>query len=120
VLNSATRYLTAGRRIANASASTAEMSRRTALRSLSRPSKNNRPPNQRSLLGKADCKVKFTLYSEAENRFGQKHVAYVIGSDRGKIHRHHCYRVRFNDNPNYPIFEILEALENCPGSAKSE
>ena len=65
--------------------------------------------------GKADCKVSFTVFSEEENRFARKHVAYVIGDSRGEIHRHRCYRVRFNENPNYPIFEIVEVLENCPG-----
>jgi hypothetical protein len=69
--------------------------------------------------GKDDCKVSFTVYSESDGKFMQKHVAYTTGHDRGEMHRHHCYRVRFNGNPNYPIFEIIEALENCPGLAKA-
>lgn len=72
-----------------------------------------------TVVGKSDCKVKFTLFSEAENTFRQKHVAYVSANDRGEIHRHSCYRVRFNDNTHYPIFEILEVVENCPESGKS-
>lgn len=73
-----------------------------------------------TLVGKADCKVSFTVFSETETKSTRKHVAYVIGRDRGEIHRHHCYRVRFNDNSKYPVFEILEALGNCPGAAKPE
>jgi ribonuclease HI len=72
-----------------------------------------------TLVGKSDCRVSFTVFSEAENKFTQKRVAYVTGSDKGEIHRHHCYRVRFNDNPNYPVFEIVEVLGNCPGSPET-
>ncbi len=68
-----------------------------------------------TVVGKDACKVGFTVFSEKEKKFLQKKVAYVTGHDRGKIHRHRCYQVRFNDNPNYPVLEILEALENCPG-----
>ena len=64
--------------------------------------------------GKDDCKVSFTVFSEKENKFMQKRVAYVIGLDRGEIHRHRCYKVRFNDIPSYPIFKIVDGLEKCP------
>lgn len=63
--------------------------------------------------------MKFTLHSEAEHTFGQKHVAYITGPGRSEINRHHCYRMRFNDNPDYPVFEILEALETCPDASKT-
>ncbi len=69
--------------------------------------------------GKDDCKVSFTVYSEKEKKFVRKYVAYVNAAGRGEIHRHRCYKVRFNDNPNYPVFEILEVLETCAESAKS-
>jgi ribonuclease HI len=68
-----------------------------------------------TVAGKADCKVSFTVFSEQEKKFAQKQVAYVTGNNIGEIHRHRCYRVRFNENPNYPIFEIIEVLEKCPG-----
>ncbi len=71
------------------------------------------------LAGKDDCRVSFTVYSEKEKRFMQKCVAYVTGADRGEIHRHRCYKVRFNDNPHYPIFEIVEVLATCPEPAKA-
>ncbi len=71
-----------------------------------------------TIAGRKDCKVSFTVFSEKENEFVQKHVAYVNAAGRGEIHRHRCYKVRFNDNPNYPVFEILDVLENCPRSAK--
>lgn len=64
--------------------------------------------------GKDDCKVSFTVYSETEGTFTKKHVAYTARSDRGEIHRHRCYKVRFNDNPNFPVFAIIETLESCP------
>jgi ribonuclease HI len=68
------------------------------------------------LVGKDDCKVKFTTWSENENRFGGKYFAYVAKKDRGEIHRHHCYSAKFNDNPHYPVFQVIEALGNCPGA----
>jgi len=71
------------------------------------------------LAGKEDCRVSFSVLSEEENRFVRKHRAYVKGEDIKEIHRHHCYRVRFNDSPQYPIFEIIEVLENRPGSTKA-
>jgi hypothetical protein len=60
--------------------------------------------------GKEDCKVSFSVFSEEQNKFVRKHRAYVQGKDSAEIHRHHCYRVRFNDNPQYPIFEIIKVL----------
>jgi hypothetical protein len=41
-----------------------------------------------TVVGKADCKVSFTVVSEGGNRFAQKHCAYVAADHRGKIHRH--------------------------------
>jgi ribonuclease HI len=64
--------------------------------------------------GKEDCRVSFSVFSEEENKFVGKHRAYATGKDVGEIHRHHCYTVRFNDDPHYPVFEIVELLENCP------
>lgn len=68
-----------------------------------------------AIAGKDECKVKFTVYSDAERTFMQKHVAYAVYADSVKIHRHRCYKVRFNDNPQYPVFRITEALGKCPG-----
>jgi hypothetical protein len=67
-----------------------------------------------TVVGKAECKASFTVLSEGENNFTQKHRAYVATGDRDKIHRHGCYRVRFNDNPHYPVFEIIEVLDTFP------
>jgi ribonuclease HI len=68
-----------------------------------------------TIAAKTDCKVSFTVFSEQAKKFTDKHVAYVLENDKGEIHRHRCYRVRFNGNQNYPIFQIIELLENCPG-----
>lgn len=70
------------------------------------------------MAGKEDCKVSFSVFSEEQNKFVRKHRAYVRGKDSAEIHRHHCYRVRFNDNPQYPIFEIIEALGSRPTLGK--
>jgi ribonuclease HI len=69
-----------------------------------------------SLVGKAGCKVKFTIWSEVQNRFNEKFFVYSAEEDRAEIHRHHCYKAKFNDNPDYPIFQVVESLAKCPGS----
>jgi ribonuclease HI len=69
-----------------------------------------------TVAGKDDCKVSFTIYSETERTFTKKHIAYTARSDRGEIHRHRCYKVRFNDNPNFPVFAITQILGCCPGA----
>jgi ribonuclease HI len=70
------------------------------------------------LAGREDGRVSFSVFSEEENKFVRKHRAYVRGRDLAEIHRHHCYRVRFNDDPQFPIFEIIEMLGSRPALAK--
>lgn len=38
---------------------------------------------------------------------GRKFVAYADAAALYGLHRGHCYRVQFNDNPQYPIIEAM-------------
>lgn len=58
----------------------------------------------------SEWKVCFELYSESEGKFISKHFAYIRSLD--SIHRHAFYKVRFNDNPRYPLIEQIEAINN--------
>jgi ribonuclease HI len=56
-----------------------------------------------------DSKIYFEVFSEAEQRYVSKHFAYTSVDNEIELHRHHHYRVQFNDNPKYPI--IVAVLE---------
>lgn len=57
---------------------------------------------------RVEGKIFFEILSEAGVPIS-KHIAYSSHEIEDGLHRHHGYRVQFNDNPNYPI--ILEVLE---------
>ncbi len=58
-------------------------------------------------------KIKFDLFSEKENNFVEKYIAYLIDNKGVDIHRHgHYYRVKFNNNSKYPIIEEVEEVDN--------
>ena len=61
------------------------------------------------MIRKEHHKVSFDVFDPARGRFTQKSRAYVSKTLIGDLHRHHCYRVRFNAEPEYPI--IVEVLE---------
>jgi len=53
----------------------------------------------------------FDLYDESSASFVQKYHAYAEADVAADLHRQHCYRVRFNENPKHPvIMEILEEV----------
>ncbi len=56
-------------------------------------------------------KVFFEVYSQTEKTYVSKHHAYTSLRIESEVHRGHLYRVRFNDNPKYPIIEeIIEEI----------
>jgi ribonuclease HI len=59
------------------------------------------------LVGKSGHKISFDLYSEEQKAFVGKFVAYADAGALHGLHRGHCYRVQFNDNPKYPIIEAM-------------
>lgn len=63
---------------------------------------------------KEEYRIVFDLFAKKENNFIAKHCAYVLTREVSDIHRHKCYRARFNDNADYPIIKTLKLLESCP------
>ncbi len=68
----------------------------------------------RKISRKEEYKIIFDLFSNEEKSFIAKHYAYIPAKEKSKIHRHMCYKARFNDDINYPIIEDLRPLKNCP------
>lgn len=64
-------------------------------------------------LSNQEYRISFDLFSQAKKEFVAKHYAYVAvkGSD---IHRHQIYKVKFNNNPAYPVMEKMELLNTLP------
>lgn len=64
-----------------------------------------------ALVNKTDHKIFFNLYSEERQSFAEKFVAYTNPERAVDLHRGHSYKVRFNDNPKYPLIEtVLEEV----------
>ena len=60
---------------------------------------------------KAEYRIKFDLYSEADGNFTDKYFTYMKTEDGRPFHRHHSYRVRFNRSEGHPVIEeILEEI----------
>lgn len=57
--------------------------------------------------GRDGYHVRFNLYSEQEKRFVAKHLTYTSAGLSAELHRHHCYRVRFNSDPKHPVIEVI-------------
>lgn len=54
-------------------------------------------------------KLRFDVISENGETYVDCFYAFVTPALSGHLHRQHGYRVRFNDNANYP--QILEYLD---------
>lgn len=76
------------------------------------------------MIRKKHHRVTFDVFDPACASFTYKGRAYVPEALVGDLHRHHCYRVRFNTEPEYPlIVEILsewqcgnpEPMVDAPG-----
>jgi ribonuclease HI len=63
------------------------------------------------LIRKTAHKITFDLYDQASSSYSQTCYAYREAVIAAELHRQHCYRVSFNDNPKNPIIQgILEEL----------
>jgi ribonuclease HI len=63
------------------------------------------------LIGKSHHKMSFDLYSEEKRTFVGKFRAYADVVAASELHRGHCYRVQFNDNPKHPVIgAVLEEV----------
>jgi hypothetical protein len=56
---------------------------------------------------KTDNQIRFFLLNEADQTLIASHYAYASDVLTLELHRHHLYRVRFNDNPKNPIIEEM-------------
>jgi len=54
----------------------------------------------------------FEILDEANGIYLSKHFAYCTPATGGDLHRQRGFRVRMNDNPDYP--QILEVIEEIP------
>jgi len=59
------------------------------------------------LVKKTDHKIFFNLYSEERQEFVDKFLAYAKPEQAIDLHRGHSYKVRFNENPRYPLIEFV-------------
>ncbi len=64
------------------------------------------------MIRKAHHRVTFDVFDSVCGSFTYKSRAYVPETLIGGLHRHHCYRVRFNTEPGYPL--IVEILSEWP------
>jgi ribonuclease HI len=69
-------------------------------------------PYRKNRAAKGEEKIRFDTFSEATGSFLDSCYAFASPALAGELHRHHGYRVRFNDKPKYP--QILEILEEVP------
>ena len=62
---------------------------------------------RKRLPGKTEDKIYFDLYSDEQKEFTDKHHAFTNAAIAADLHRSHCYRVRFNDDPKHPFIEAI-------------
>jgi hypothetical protein len=63
-------------------------------------------------IGKIHHSVTFDVFDQSRGEFTNKASAYASEVIISCLHRHHCYLVRFNSEPNYP--QIVEILGESP------
>jgi hypothetical protein len=61
---------------------------------------------------KGENKIRFDVFSEENRTYTESCYAFAPTALTAELHRQHGYRVRFNDNPDYP--QILELIEEVP------
>ena len=64
-----------------------------------------------ALIRKTGHKITFDLYDEPSASYSQKCFAYTDAHVASQLHRQHCYRVIFDNDPKHPmILSILEEV----------
>jgi hypothetical protein len=58
---------------------------------------------------RGENRISFNIFVEGSQTYEAKFYAFTTPTMSADLHRWHCYRVRFNDDPNYP--RILERIE---------
>jgi ribonuclease HI len=69
-------------------------------------------PYRKTVMRTGEEKLRFDTLSEDGQAYVACFYAFVTREMAADLHRQHAYRVRFNDNPNYP--QILECIEEVP------
>jgi ribonuclease HI len=65
------------------------------------------------LIRKTGHKITFDLYDEPSASYTQKCFAYADANVASELHRQHCYRVSFNNDPRYPIIQSIVEEVDC-------
>ncbi len=74
------------------------------------------------MIRKTGHEITFDLYDDSSASYSQKCYAYADAPTASQLHRQHCYRVRFNDDPRHPIILSILELMDCAavGTATQE
>jgi ribonuclease HI len=64
-------------------------------------------PYRKDPLSRGENQIRFHVYDERSKTHVAKHYAYATDLQTAELHRHHHYRVRFNNNPRYPRIEEI-------------
>jgi ribonuclease HI len=71
------------------------------------------------LIGKTHHRVFFDVFDPKNGVFTHKCRAYVPAALIGDLHRHHCYFVRFNEEPGYPVIVQIVTESPCDQATTS-
>lgn len=63
----------------------------------------------KKLMFRGENRISFNIFGESTQTFEAKFYAFAMLAIAAQLHRWHGYRVKFNDDPNYP--QILEHIE---------
>jgi ribonuclease HI len=69
-------------------------------------------PYRKKIMPAGEEKIRFDTLSEDGQNYVACFYAFATAERAAELHRQHGYRVRFNDDPNYP--QILERIEEVP------
>jgi ribonuclease HI len=66
-------------------------------------------PYAKKIMFRGENRISFNIFVEGTQTYDAKFYAFATPAMAAELHRWHGYRVRFNDDPNYP--QILENIE---------
>ena len=66
-------------------------------------------PYAKKIMFRGENRISFNIFVDGTQTYEAKFYAFATPAMSTDLHRWHCYRVRFNDDPNYP--RILERIE---------
>jgi len=69
-------------------------------------------PYRKNLLGDGEEKIRFDVFLEETQTYLESCYAFASTNLAAELHRQHGYRVRFNDNSQYP--QVLQIVEEVP------